>query len=87
MLHFSVLIGSLIMSYGTGARFNQISLNTLIVNSLIIALYSILFFIPLEGVEVLMAQISMGILAVLQTLYFLYFHQKMVRQINQAITE
>lgn len=50
MSHFSVMIGNLVMNYGTGTKFNQISLNTLLVSSFIVGLYSAIFFFPLGDI-------------------------------------
>ena len=81
------MIGSLVLSYGTGTKFNQISLNTLAVNALVIAFYTAYFFITNEAVELLMALIAFGVIAVLELIYFLLYHWKAIKGIEKVIHE
>ena len=86
VLHFSIVISSMVMAYGTGARYNQISINTLFVTISIILIYTICFFVGTnEAVESILALVTMSVVTLIESIYFLYIHRTNLKFVKEAI--
>lgn len=62
VLCFTILIGELVLAYGTGQKFMQISVNTLIVTAIMAAQYAICAFIPMGSPTLKVVGVASGAL-------------------------
>lgn len=85
-LCFTILIGELVLAYGTNTNFQQISLNTLMVTAFLALGYLICALASMERESLVLAGSVMGIiLALFEVGYYSWRGRQIMSMINDAI--
>ena len=85
-LCFTILIGELVLAYGTNTNFQQISINTLFVTAFLALGYTFCAVVNMETKSLVFVGSCMGvILAIFEVVYYGWRGRQIMSMINDAI--